>query len=708
MSGWRKVLRGTLIGAGVVLLLAIAAVATVLVNGVLVANAALADQRQRLVALQERVAELPGGVFDGWQETPIDDRIPWDRVQAVASHNSYAIAPNAVQNAVLALARPGEPEKLAYSHPPLWQQLEQGIRSFELDLRVHSNGDLRLTHVPVLANASNAPDFRLSLDEIELWSASHPGHLPITVLVEFKSDYAFLDPSLADWTTERLAQVDDAIRSGLGERALLPAELIGDRWPAVGALRDRVLVILHPSESVERAYAGIPSDERSMFVAQEGEGSGPLAASTGPAFVVHNDPDPAAIAPLVEAGAIVRTRADADLRTDSAERDRAFDSGAQIISTDFPSPAAQQSTGYTVAFEGGALARVDPARAPSPEELRRIAAEAWVERATIRELAGSVVMASIPSTDTELLHRLMSESSLGGFILMGANVPGSQDRLRELTAALAVDPEMPPLVAIDEEGGVVKRLPWDSYAGADTLRRAPAAEVQAAFAGRAQLLAEAGVNVNFGIVADFTADSGSFIYRRTFGNDPAAASERVAAAVAGEHGLVASTLKHFPGHGAAPGDSHFAIPRTGLSLDAWRAAEAAPFRAGIEAGAELLMFGHLSYTSVTATPASLAPEWYAIARDELGFTGVAITDDLAMLKASGLPEYQDLGATAVAALAAGADIALVVAGVDYPGAVAIVDRVAAAAESGELPEERLREAAIRVAELRLLIAERLA
>ena len=707
----RRVFRGVAVVLGSALLLAAVFIAVAFMTGLSVMNGSLDAQKQHLSSLRDEVAEQPEGVYEDWQEQPIADAVPWDRVQTIATHNSYATAPSGLQRAILGIVRPGVAGTLDYGHPTLWRQFESGVRGIELDLRVHGDGALRLTHVPMLANGSNAPDFRLALEEIALWSASHPGHLPITVLIEFKSDYAFLDPSLADWDADALADVDDVLEERLGASLLRPGDLEGPAWPATGALRDRVLVIMHPDAAVEASYAELPADEHAMFAAFAGEDRAGAsaaidAAEQRPVFAVHNTPDAAAIAPLVEAGAVVRTRADADLDTGAATRDRALGSGAQILSTDFASPETQPDTGYTVQFEDGALVRVDPARQPTPEELRRAAAEAWVDAASTRQLVGSVIMASVPSADPALLHRMMQESGLGGFILMGANVPGTPDALRQLTAALAVDPAMPPLVGIDEEGGEVTRLPWDSFAGADSLRYAPAAETTTAFAGRAGLLVEAGVNVNFGIVADCTPDPESFIHWRTLGDDAGAAAERVAAAVEGEHGRVASTLKHFPGHGVARGDSHHSVPQTDLGIDAWRADVAAPFRAGVDAGAELLMFGHLSYTSVDPAPASLSPEWYRVAREELGFEGVAITDDLAMLQASGIAEYQDPAANAVAALSAGADLALIVGGMDYPGAIDLVDRVTAAAESGALPAQRLREAAIRVAELRLLLAER--
>jgi len=204
---------------------------------------------------------------------------------------------------------------------------------------------------------------------------------------------------------------------------------------------------------------------------------------------------------------------------------------------------------------------------------------------------------------------------------------------------------------------------------------------------------------------------GSFIYGRALGTTPKEAAARVTAAVAGEqsagaadHLSVASTLKHFPGHGAAEGDSHIGVPSTALSLADWRDGPAEPFEAGIDAGAELLMFGHLSYTSVDPEPASLSPEWHRIAREELGFEGAIVSDDLGMLVSSGVPEYGDISKLLVRTLASGTDLALVIQGVDAGQLPAVVDAVSAAVGSGELPGTRLRDAAVRVAELRLSLA----
>jgi beta-N-acetylhexosaminidase len=267
-----------------------------------------------------------------------------------------------------------------------------------------------------------------------------------------------------------------------------------------------------------------------------------------------------------------------------------------------------------------------------------------------------------------------------------------------------VDPALPPLIAIDQEGGIVSRLPDDGYPASTSLKDRRADDTVAAFAARGSLVARAGIGVNFGTVADVTSDSGSFIFGRALGTDPSGAAERVTAATAAQEPFVASTLKHFPGHGAAPGDSHSAIPSTDMSLEQWRAADAVPFVAGIDAGASLLMYGHLAYTAVDPLPASLSAAWHQIARDELGFDGVSVTDDLGMLLSSGDPAYADPVANGVAAVAAGNDLVLMIAGSDAQTAGRMAAGIATAVDAGTLPAERLIDAAIRVLALRLQLA----
>ena len=297
---------------------------------------------------------------------------------------------------------------------------------------------------------------------------------------------------------------------------------------------------------------------------------------------------------------------------------------------------------------------------------------------TLDQKIASMLMVHVPGTDAAAIGSTAAGYGLGGVILMGDNVPDPASALADMTPVIAGEPGLPVLIAMDQEGGIVRRIKTDVGPAAAQLRNDSPDAARAAFLDRGALLQSVGVTVNFGIVADVTADTSSFIYSRTMGNTPDEAAPRVAAAVEGEAGEVLSTLKHFPGHGVAPGDSHSSIPSTGISLDDWRAGHESPFAAGIDAGAEFVMFGHLQFDAIDPVPATLSLAWHDLLRDELGFDGISITDDMNMLENSGRPEYANQAANAVAAVAAGNTMLLYVQGVDVPTVVgAIRDAVLA-------------------------------
>jgi beta-N-acetylhexosaminidase len=318
----------------------------------------------------------------------------------------------------------------------------------------------------------------------------------------------------------------------------------------------------------------------------------------------------------------------------------------------------------------------------------------------LREKISSLLMLHYPGTDPAQLRDFVAANDPGGLILMGDNIPEVPTDLATIIPQLSDDAGLPILTAIDQEGGVVRRIRSDGFAAGSALRAAPPEASLDAFSNRADLLASVGASVNFGIVADVTGDASSFIHSRVLGETPADGAARVAAAVEGERGTVLSTLKHFPGHGATPGDSHSTIPSTDLSLPDWRATHALPFQAGIDAEAELVMFGHLSFTAIDDAPASLSARWHNILRKDLGFDGIAITDDMLMLQDTGDPAFADAGQNAVTALAAGNTMLLYVLPADAASVGAapthLVDAIAAAVGDGRLTEGTINDAAHRL------------
>lgn len=342
--------------------------------------------------------------------------------------------------------------------------------------------------------------------------------------------------------------------------------------------------------------------------------------------------------------------------------------------------------------------------APAPLDVSQVYLQQRIAAMTPEQKLAALVMVHVPGTDPARIRGVIDAHGFGGVILMGDNIGGPASTVAALTAALSSEAGLPVLTAIDQEGGFVRRLRDDRAPAASDLWALEPSAAEQAFATRSALVAEAGVLINFGIVADVTPDRASFIRNRTLGETPAAAADRVAAAVRGELGTVFSTLKHFPGHGASPDDSHVSIPRSSIDLPGWRSTHAVPFRAGIDAGAALVMMGHLQFDRVSPLPASLSPTWVTVLRHELGFEGVIVTDDLLMLQRSGVAAYANPVNNAVRALAAGNDIVLFVlpgdpstVGIDPAGLVA---SLVAALDDGRLDESRIDASLARVLALR--------
>ncbi|MGA1838892.1 glycoside hydrolase family 3 N-terminal domain-containing protein [Herbiconiux sp. 11R-BC] len=347
---------------------------------------------------------------------------------------------------------------------------------------------------------------------------------------------------------------------------------------------------------------------------------------------------------------------------------------------------------------GGAIARTrGEFPTATPAARIRMYAEQRLATMTLEQKIASLFVVHVPGADPGPLQAYLAANAPGGLLLLGDNVPGPAAQAAALTGALHESDGLGTLIAIDEEGGIVARLGDDSFESAATLKNEPVAATTAAFTARAALLASTGMTVNFGIVADVTADPSSFIFERALGTDAAASSERVAAVVTAERGSVFSTLKHFPGHGAAPGDSHSSLPTTDLPAAQWLAQDAPPFRAGIDAGASLVMFGHLVYSAVDSAPASLSAAWHQKLRDELGFDGVTVTDDMLMLENAGVPAYADRVNNAVLALNAGNDLLLYNTQLDLPPLVAAI---ASAVRAGTIAPATVDEAALRDLTLR--------
>src|SRR5699024_7822460 len=303
---------------------------------------------------------------------------------------------------------------------------------------------------------------------------------------------------------------------------------------------------------------------------------------------------------------------------------------------------------------------------PTPQEV-----QAAIETASTmspEEAAGQVILARYEGTDPDKPADLLRRYHLAGVVLFAENVKSLDQVLATgeavQEAQTAIGRSWPAIVSTDNEGGLVQRLssatgPWTSFPEYMSAGAADDADVvhDAAHAMAIELRAS-GVNLNFAPVADVTIGAkDAVIGTRSAGGDPGRVADAVTASVHGfaDAGIL-SSLKHFPGHGSLTVDSHKGLPVQTASAATLAERDLVPFQAGVEAGAPMVMMGHIAVQAWEAkVPASQSPVAYQKLREQIGFTGVAVTDGMDM---SAITDSYEPGQIAVTALQAGADLLL--------------------------------------------------
>lgn len=318
-------------------------------------------------------------------------------------------------------------------------------------------------------------------------------------------------------------------------------------------------------------------------------------------------------------------------------------------------------------------------------------------RLTAAEVAQNQAMYGIDSP-TEVVE----ERGFAGFFLR-PEVIGDADQVARLTGQLheAGDgPDgLPLLLSMDQEGGVVQRLKEGvaPVPGAATVGATgdPAYARQVA-RNNGRTLRGLGVTMVLAPVADVDPDGSSVIGSRAYSRDRDVAAEMVVASVKGYlRAGVVPAVKHFPGLGTVTGDSHNSLPEQAKTVGQLMRTDLVPFRAAIDAGAPVVMSGHVSVDALEeGMPASLSPAVLeGLLRDRLDFDGVIITDSQGMG-----PIHGRFGPAegAVRSLMAGNDLVL-----NSFRPEKARKAVIRAVEEGRLGEDRLAEAATRVQALRL-------
>lgn len=291
--------------------------------------------------------------------------------------------------------------------------------------------------------------------------------------------------------------------------------------------------------------------------------------------------------------------------------------------------------------------------------------------------------------------RRMAAAPPGGFVLFARHWP-------ELAAGIAAIHDLGNQtdgrvrIAIDEEGGPVRRMPppFPAFPAASVWAGRRPAELRQAARALGQRLAACGISVDFAPVADLELDAEHPALRgRCYGRDPDAAAARVAAMTTGlQDAGLAACAKHFPGHGSIGTDSHLQLDELTRSRNELEIADWVPFRAAIEAGVACIMAAHLRWAGLPGSPLSTtSAELVHLLRRDLGFDGLLLTDDLEM---GAIANRWSPAEIAVEAIGAGYDAVLLCH--SFGVAEEVAEALTRAAERSPALRRRLGEAESRL------------
>lgn len=294
-----------------------------------------------------------------------------NQIQVIGTHNSYHKRPEFLSWAV---NYSKEVSGWDYEHLPLDVQLENGVRSLEIDVHNTPNG-WEVMHVPHFDKESTCSNLKECLGAVREWSDKNPKHVPIIIMIEWKSEGPVIDKNitypqkqdierleediLSVWQRERII-TPDSVR---GNCKTLEEAVLTNGWPILDEVRGKVLFIFHNKRELRQMYLeDHPNLEgRAMFVnSVPGE---PFAAT-----VIVDNPYREDIPEFVLKGYIVRVLG-GDPKHQNIDRvkerdDKAFSCGAQVISTDNPPGEVCGKTGYFVAFPDGSTVRWNSLNSP--------------------------------------------------------------------------------------------------------------------------------------------------------------------------------------------------------------------------------------------------------------------------------------------------------------------------------------------------------
>ncbi len=328
----------------------------------------------------------------------------------------------------------------------------------------------------------------------------------------------------------------------------------------------------------------------------------------------------------------------------------------------------------------------------------RTRAKEILKTMSLRQKVGQMFVARYPEDGIE---EAVCEYALGGFTWYAKDFENeTPESIRNTIASYQKMAKIPMFMAVDEEGGRVTRVsmypqfrperfkyPSELFAEGGIEACVLDAKEKAGF------LLDLGLNLNFAPVCDMTYSPDNYIYHRTLGQDVQTTCDYIRAVIkAMNESRICSSIKHFPGYGDNV-DTHTSIAHDDRPIEEFWDADIHPFKAGIEAGAPIVMVAHNIVSAMDSEyPASLSKEVHRIIREDLGFEGVIMTDSLDM---GGITQFVGEDSAAVWAVLSGNDLLCCTS---YKVQIPAIMR---AIEEERISEERIDESVLKLLELKL-------
>lgn len=359
---------------------------------------------------------------------------------------------------------------------------------------------------------------------------------------------------------------------------------------------------------------------------------------------------------------------------------------------------AAQPVSHTAVQAGRSVV---PASASQNEEALR----AVVSQLSLEEKAAQVLMVNIAGSKTADAKSIASfkGTAPGAVLLFGYNIADTPQAVADfLESAVQGFQEaarrsghtfIPPLFALDNEGGTVyrtRRITAPLPAAEEIGKRFSVEETEELYRLLAQQMRELGLHLNLAPVAEAgTEDVTAALGMRTFSQEPEQAEQYAAAAVRGMQGAgILAAVKHFPGNSAA--DLHKSAAELTVDYDTFLSRYCSVFRPSITDGAAAVLISHITVPAIEAVPFCFSANGIALLRNALGFSGLIITDDIAMqaLNRNGASPEEN----AVRAIAAGCDMVMCSLSRIYP----LIEAIAEKARTDIAFAKRLDEAVLHV------------